>query len=162
VIISAFAATLFLTGYNDVARHILNQFKWGSSFEHINRELFEMYSKCENSSEIVKAQQNYIYDIQQSKSALNQMKSLALTNQNPSDESSQNNTNDSLDHHYNRSSNNTDNDIEHNNKRENSYESDSDSLPPIDENPNHKMNYLSSAKHQWKRAKSIDNLNDSE
>jgi pre-rRNA-processing protein TSR3 len=58
--VEAFAAALYILGEKEQASLILNKFKWGNTFLDLNLEPLERYSEAENSTEVVKIQQNYI------------------------------------------------------------------------------------------------------
>ncbi|KAK8792765.1 hypothetical protein WA158_004929 [Blastocystis sp. Blastoise] len=51
----ALAATLYI--YADL---IMQQFKWGPGFYQINKELFAIYCACENSQQVVDAQNDFL------------------------------------------------------------------------------------------------------
>jgi pre-rRNA-processing protein TSR3 len=57
--VEAIAAVLMLTGLKGKAVEILGKFKWGSTFININAELFELYDQCNNSEEILAAQNSW-------------------------------------------------------------------------------------------------------
>ena len=42
---------------------LMMKFKWGSSFFEVNQKILDMYAKCKNSAEVVKAQQDYLSDL---------------------------------------------------------------------------------------------------
>ena len=56
----AVAATLYITGFKDEARHIMDGFKWGHSFIELNFDLLEGYSSVDTSAEVVKIQNDYL------------------------------------------------------------------------------------------------------
>ncbi|MDY6775190.1 MAG: DUF367 family protein [Halobacteria archaeon] len=56
----AVAAALYILGYDDEARQILSNFSWGETFLSLNREPLERYSDCEDSSEVVEVQDEYL------------------------------------------------------------------------------------------------------
>ncbi|MCS3924871.1 pre-rRNA-processing protein TSR3 [Methanosalsum natronophilum] len=56
----AFAASLFILGYDKQALQILSKFKWGMTFFELNKELLNQYSKANNSYEIIEIQSEYI------------------------------------------------------------------------------------------------------
>lgn len=56
----ALAATLYITGFKEEAKAVMNKFKWGHSFITLNAELLEQYSKANSSKEVVAIQNRYI------------------------------------------------------------------------------------------------------
>uniref|UniRef100_A0A0K0E7Z6 18S rRNA aminocarboxypropyltransferase n=1 Tax=Strongyloides stercoralis TaxID=6248 RepID=A0A0K0E7Z6_STRER len=58
--VEALAAGLYIIGEEKAASIIMSKFKWGSNFIEMNKEALDLYSKCKNSSEIIKAQEEYI------------------------------------------------------------------------------------------------------
>ena len=56
----ALAASLFIAGLKDEARMLLRSFAWGEEFFRLNEEVFEIYSACANSTEVVQAQQEQL------------------------------------------------------------------------------------------------------
>lgn len=58
--VEALAAALIIVGYQDIARHFLSKFKWGSTFFDINQELIDIYTECKTGDEMVKAQEAYL------------------------------------------------------------------------------------------------------
>ncbi|KAH6575574.1 hypothetical protein BASA61_009355 [Batrachochytrium salamandrivorans] len=62
--VEALAACCFITGLNDAGHSLLSNFGWGHVFFDINRELFGIYSKCTDAADIVRAQHQYIADME--------------------------------------------------------------------------------------------------
>ena len=60
--VEAFAACLFLGGFEREAKFIMDHFKWGSHFFKINEELFEKYKGVESQEELKEIQEKYIND----------------------------------------------------------------------------------------------------
>ena len=58
----AFAACLFLGGFEKEARFIMDHFKWGSHFFKINEELFGKYKGVKSQNELKEIQEKYIND----------------------------------------------------------------------------------------------------
>ncbi|MBS7288043.1 MAG: DUF367 family protein [Candidatus Freyarchaeota archaeon] len=56
----AIGASLYIFGFREKAKDILECFKWGSHFLMLNRELLEAYSSAKNSAEVVKLQEEFI------------------------------------------------------------------------------------------------------
>ena len=58
--VEAFAAALYIIGFNQQAERLLSLFKWGSTFISLNQELLSRYSKAEDSAEIVRIQSQFM------------------------------------------------------------------------------------------------------
>jgi pre-rRNA-processing protein TSR3 len=58
----AFAACLFLGGFEKEARFILDHFKWGEHFFKVNEELFGKYKGIKSQDEFKEIQEKYIND----------------------------------------------------------------------------------------------------
>ena len=58
----AFAACLFLGGFEHEAKFIMNHFKWGENFFNINQELFNKYKNVASQEELKNIQEKYIND----------------------------------------------------------------------------------------------------
>ena len=58
----AFAACLFLGGFEEEARFILDHFKWGEHFFKVNEELFGKYKGIKSQDELKEIQEKYIND----------------------------------------------------------------------------------------------------
>lgn len=56
----AIAATLFICGLQDEAFQIMDEFPWGMEFMKINMDCLEAYAACENSEQVVAAQNAYL------------------------------------------------------------------------------------------------------
>ncbi|CAI5729601.1 unnamed protein product [Hyaloperonospora brassicae] len=56
----AIAATLYIVGLQDEARQLMGEFSWGAEFLKINADCLAAYALCENSAEVVKAQNEYL------------------------------------------------------------------------------------------------------
>lgn len=56
----AIAATLYIVGLKDEARQVMEEFQWGEEFLKINADCLEAYAACENSAEVVEAQNAYL------------------------------------------------------------------------------------------------------
>ncbi|KAL9652201.1 hypothetical protein ABK040_013970 [Willaertia magna] len=67
--VEALAATLYICDFKEEATQLLGKFKWGHSFIELNKELLDAYCKCENSSEVVKVQQEFLSQIQKKDSS---------------------------------------------------------------------------------------------
>ncbi|KAG7392374.1 ribosome biogenesis protein tsr3 [Phytophthora pseudosyringae] len=60
----AIAATLYIVGLKQEATQLLDEFSWGQEFLKINADCLEAYSVCENSAEVVEAQNAFLADCQ--------------------------------------------------------------------------------------------------
>ncbi|TFF91508.1 DUF367 family protein [Candidatus Thorarchaeota archaeon] len=58
----ALAGALYIMGFKAQAQDIMSVFKWGPSFITLNREPLEAYSACENSSQVVEVQKEFMPD----------------------------------------------------------------------------------------------------
>ncbi len=56
----AFAAALYIMGYKEQARKVLEKLSWGLGFLELNKEPLERYSDAKTSAEIVAIQSDYI------------------------------------------------------------------------------------------------------
>uniref|UniRef100_M4BTS6 18S rRNA aminocarboxypropyltransferase n=1 Tax=Hyaloperonospora arabidopsidis (strain Emoy2) TaxID=559515 RepID=M4BTS6_HYAAE len=56
----AIAATLYIVGCQDEARQVMDEFSWGAEFLKINADCLAAYAACENSAQVVKAQNDYL------------------------------------------------------------------------------------------------------
>lgn len=56
----ALAAALYILGERAKALNIMEKFRWGSTFIHLNQELLDAYAKARDSSEVVAVQQDYL------------------------------------------------------------------------------------------------------
>lgn len=59
----AIAGALYIMGFKDQARDVMSVFKWGPTFITLNKEPLEVYSECEDSSEVVEVQKEFMQDI---------------------------------------------------------------------------------------------------
>ncbi len=58
--VEAFAGALCILGHRDHAEEILGKFRWGETFLDLNEEPLDRYAACEDSSEIVAVQSEYL------------------------------------------------------------------------------------------------------
>ncbi|MFW9923023.1 MAG: DUF367 family protein [Candidatus Thorarchaeota archaeon] len=63
----AISAALYIVGFKDDARVILDGFKWGESFFDLNFSLLEAYSQAHNSLEVVAIQNEYLDNLYKEK-----------------------------------------------------------------------------------------------
>jgi len=65
--VEALAAAFYITGFKSVAKYYLSRFSWGPTFLDINQELFDIYTSCTNSKEVVDKQNEYLQQLQEMK-----------------------------------------------------------------------------------------------
>ncbi|KAK7247464.1 hypothetical protein RIF29_42347 [Crotalaria pallida] len=58
--VEALSAALAICGEDETANLLLDKFKWGHGFMSLNRELLKAYSKCQNSTEIITVQNEWL------------------------------------------------------------------------------------------------------
>ncbi|KZN25641.1 hypothetical protein A4G99_04025 [Haladaptatus sp. R4] len=58
--VEAFAAGLCILGERAQAERILSKFRWGETFLQLNEEPLRRYADCEDSTEVVAVQQEYL------------------------------------------------------------------------------------------------------
>ncbi|KAG3109342.1 hypothetical protein PI125_g11010 [Phytophthora idaei] len=56
----AIAATLYIVGLKEEAVQLMDEFTWGPEFLKINADCLEAYAACENSEQVVEAQNAYL------------------------------------------------------------------------------------------------------
>lgn len=56
----AIAATLYIAGFKEESKKLLEGFIWGDTFFKLNNELLEAYSQVETSEEVVKIQNDFL------------------------------------------------------------------------------------------------------
>jgi len=56
----AFAAALYICGWDEAAITVMRRFKWGHGFFSANAELLDGYAACKTSSEIIALQNEYL------------------------------------------------------------------------------------------------------
>ena len=61
--VEALAAAIYIVGFKDDARKILDGFKWGHSFFSLNEELLDAYASAKSSAEVVQIQTDYLEEI---------------------------------------------------------------------------------------------------
>ena len=62
----AAAATLYICGYVDAAKAVLNEFGWGKEFIKLNTELLELYRTSADAAEVVQRQNEWLEKVEQS------------------------------------------------------------------------------------------------
>ncbi|VDO03860.1 unnamed protein product [Rodentolepis nana] len=63
----AFAACLFILGWENEARHLMSKFSYGPSFFEVNKEILGLYQSCKDDVEIMAVQNKYISDLEHHK-----------------------------------------------------------------------------------------------
>lgn len=61
----ALAAIFYITGFPEHGEALMGKFKWGHAFAKVNGHLFERYSKCTDSADIVKVQNEYLAELEE-------------------------------------------------------------------------------------------------
>lgn len=61
----ALAAGLFIMGFEEAGKQVLQKFTWGDGFWQLNEELLERYSQCSSSEEVVQEQNRYIEECEE-------------------------------------------------------------------------------------------------
>jgi pre-rRNA-processing protein TSR3 len=64
--VEAIASTLIITGFAELAQIYLSKFKWGQGFYQLNDDLFDKYTNCSDSTEVVKTQNELITEMEKS------------------------------------------------------------------------------------------------
>jgi pre-rRNA-processing protein TSR3 len=60
--VEAFAGALVILGHRDQAEEILSKFTWGHTFLELNEEPLERYATCDDSTDVLAVQDDYIED----------------------------------------------------------------------------------------------------
>lgn len=60
----AAAATLYICGFVDAAKAVLDEFGWGREFLKLNDELLELYRNCADADEVVKRQNEWLEKVE--------------------------------------------------------------------------------------------------
>ncbi|EPY54180.1 ribosome biogenesis protein [Schizosaccharomyces cryophilus OY26] len=62
----ALAACMYIVGYKDEARLLMENFKWGHAFFDVNEELLDIYAQCKDADEIQEKEKQYLEDMEAS------------------------------------------------------------------------------------------------
>jgi pre-rRNA-processing protein TSR3 len=57
--VEALAGALYIAGFREEAEKLLSIFVWGHTFLELNADLFEVYARAKDSTEIVKMQSTF-------------------------------------------------------------------------------------------------------
>jgi len=60
--VEAFAAALVILGERDQAERVLSKVSWGETFLELNAEPLDRYADCEDSTDVVATQEEYLAD----------------------------------------------------------------------------------------------------
>jgi pre-rRNA-processing protein TSR3 len=60
--VEALAGALCILGHRDRAEELLSKFRWGHTFLELNDEPLRRYADCEDSSEVIAVQDDYLAD----------------------------------------------------------------------------------------------------
>lgn len=58
--VEALAASLYIIGEKEEAKTLFDGFSYGEAFFNLNQDILELYSKCKDSQEVVKVQNEYL------------------------------------------------------------------------------------------------------
>ncbi|KAL0233337.1 hypothetical protein GEMRC1_012082 [Eukaryota sp. GEM-RC1] len=59
----AFAAALYITGFEEDAYKVLEPFNWGTAFFDINEEYLDVYQQCSNNDDVTNAHEQFLSSI---------------------------------------------------------------------------------------------------
>ena len=84
----ALIAGLLICGYPADAQKLMDKFSYGEEFYRLNEALWEIYAKCEDGEQVIKAQNEYLKRIDEEDAAMRQIDPLeqVLDNESDSDE----------------------------------------------------------------------------
>ncbi|KAI9179292.1 ribosome biogenesis protein tsr3 [Blastocladiella emersonii ATCC 22665] len=82
--VEALAASFYITGFKDYGDELMSRFTWGHAFYELNETLFELYSKCKDSAEVVEVQNKYIKELEEEHAS--SRRRTAMTNGDEGDE----------------------------------------------------------------------------
>ena len=63
----AIAAAMIIGGFEKDAEDLMSHFKWGQSFIDVNREVFDLYSKCNTSLELRAEEERFLKEEREKK-----------------------------------------------------------------------------------------------
>ncbi|KAJ2663146.1 ribosome biogenesis protein tsr3 [Coemansia sp. RSA 1200] len=58
--VEALAAAFFVVGWNEIGDHLMSKFKWGHAFREINAPLLKKYAACEDNSQVIEVQNQWM------------------------------------------------------------------------------------------------------
>ncbi|RLE51179.1 MAG: DUF367 family protein [Candidatus Methanomethylicota archaeon] len=61
--VEAFAAALYILGFEELADRLLSLFKWGPHFVSLNERLLSLYAKAKSESEVVDAERQIVREL---------------------------------------------------------------------------------------------------
>jgi pre-rRNA-processing protein TSR3 len=65
----AAAATLYICGKADAAKVVMDEFSWGEEFLSLNKQVLDIYASCDDSTDVVKKQNEWLERAQNEKDA---------------------------------------------------------------------------------------------
>ncbi|KAM3183499.1 hypothetical protein ACTXT7_010227 [Hymenolepis weldensis] len=68
----AFAACLFILGWENEARQVMSKFSYGPSFFEVNNEILALYQSCKDDAEILAIQNRYVSNLEDHKNRKHQ------------------------------------------------------------------------------------------
>lgn len=63
----AFAACLFILGWESEARSLMSKFSYGPSFFEVNKDILALYQSCKDDKEILAVQDKYMSELEEHK-----------------------------------------------------------------------------------------------
>ncbi|EEB08595.1 ribosome biogenesis protein [Schizosaccharomyces japonicus yFS275] len=61
----ALAACLYIVGYPEEAKKLMDSFTWGHAFFEVNEELLNIYSNCKSAEEVSAAEKRYLEEMEE-------------------------------------------------------------------------------------------------
>ena len=69
--VEAFAATLYIVGFQDIGQELLRKFKWGMNFFKLNHDYLKAYAACQDSAEVVRSQTKMMKNLKKDEAETN-------------------------------------------------------------------------------------------